>query len=578
MRDRLPTPLLGLLTALLLATVLARPAAAQDPDAPVDLGAYGAAVRFESGAGGVIAVEGDRRYADTIEIRTSRRGELVLINELSTQAYVEGLAEVPARWPMEALKAQAVAARTYAWYQARLGTFDRRGLGYDICATVACQVFHGREVVETPGVGQRWADAVAATDGEVLLFEDEPILARFFSTSGGHTMSNEEVFTNEGPRPYLKGVPDPYDEVSPLHRWQARFTREQLDMILAQGETLAAATPFADLTVREVPRAEDRLVVTGRDGTTAEVRVSEFRFFVSSVAPDLYPDRFPGSRSDGGQLPATLPSSRFDITIGENGVVFEGRGWGHGVGLSQYGALGQAEAGIAYADILASYYQGLRPATPGGLPERLRVGLDNDVTESIVLRSDRPFRVVASGEVITERGLGTWRMAPRADGSMGLLAPPGYGAPLIVAPTATTRVRPTTVEVVTLETVVNKPSELQLEVTDADGGSVLSRSLGIVGPGKQEVSWDLDDADGSPVSAGEYRARLVATDEDAVSAGEPATVTVTVPEIPADPPASVLSAAPPEEQGAFPAGALAVAGLLGLAVGGGLAAAVRVRA
>jgi stage II sporulation protein D len=567
MRDRRWSRLTAATVAAVLA--VAAPAAAQEaPDGPVDLGAYAGSVRFEGGASGILEVIEERRYADTLELRVHPGGH-VLVNELGIEAYVEGLAEVPASWPEEALKAQAVAARTYAWYQTRLGTFDRRGLGYDICATVACQVFHGRDVVETPGVGQRWADAVAATAGEVLTFDDRPILARFFSTSGGRTQPNEEVFPGEGPRPYLKGVEDPYDAASPLHRWQVRFSRDELDAILSRGEELGATVPFDDLHVRPVAGGEDRVVVTGRDGTRRDVGVSAFRFFVSDVAPELFPDRFPGPREDGGRLPATLPSSRFELTVTEDEVVVDGRGWGHGVGMSQYGALGQAQAGIGYGDILGHYYEGIRPSPDDGLPQRLRVGLDESVDEPVTVRADGPFRVVAGGREITDRALGTWRLVPRGDGTVGLVAPAGYGAPLVVAPTGTSRVRPLTVEQVRLETVVNKPSELTLEVTTGEGRPVLSRPLGIVEAGRHAAGWSLDDESGGPLPPGEYRARLVATDEEAASAGEPVTLTVVAPSIPATAAPSLLPAPDPLPATSPPLLLLGVAGLLGLAAGAG---------
>ncbi|MBW3658476.1 MAG: SpoIID/LytB domain-containing protein [Actinobacteria bacterium] len=568
MRDRLLRVLLG--AAVVLGGTV-HPAAAQDA-APVDLGVYGGSVRVEAGAEGVLEVAGDRRYADTIELRVNG-DDLVFINELSMEAYLEGLAEVPARWPEEALKAQAVAARTYAWNSIELGTFGRRGLGYDICATVACQVFHGRDVVEDT-FGDRWAAAVEATAGEVLTYEGRPILTRYSSSSGGRTQANEEVFPHEGPRPYLKSVEDPYDEVSPFHRWTTRFTREEFDALLSRGESLAAAVPVADASVRSVDGGEDQLVVVGRDGTRAEVGVSAFRFFASDHAPSVDPDRFPGPRADGGRLPATMPSSRFTIEVTDTEVVIEGRGFGHGVGMSQYGALGQAEAGIGYADILASYYQGIRPTTPDEVPSRVRVGLDDDVDEPMTISGDAPFRIVASGEVITERALGTWQLVPRTDGSVQLLGPPGYGVPLVVSPTTTPRLRPTTVELVSLETVVNKTSELAMEVIADDGRTILTRSLGTVAPGRQTATWDLDDGNGAPVPPGRYRARLVATDEDATSAGE--FVTLDLVGLEAAGPASSLL---PDLDAADTGGVALhlVAALLGLAVGGGVGIALRLR-
>ncbi|MDQ4131066.1 MAG: SpoIID/LytB domain-containing protein [Actinomycetota bacterium] len=177
----------------------------------VSLGAYGEPLLFEAPPGAALEVAGVGRYSETIEVRSAPDGRLVAINDVSLRTYLEGLAEMPTSWPMEALKAQAVAARTYAWYSILLGTF--RAQGYDLCAEVACQVFRGREPGETPG-GERWVQAVASTEGEVLLEGSAPILARYFSSSGGHTRDNEEVFPGEGPKPYLQGAPDPEDAVS----------------------------------------------------------------------------------------------------------------------------------------------------------------------------------------------------------------------------------------------------------------------------------------------------------------------------------------------------------------------------
>jgi SpoIID/LytB domain protein len=562
---RMREVVLAVLAGLVTLAGTAVPAGAQSAEgAPVDLGVYGGSVRFEVGPDGVLDVDGERRYADTVELRVSGR-QVVFVNELSIESYLEGLAEVPARWPEEALKAQIVAARTYAWRSIRQGTFGRRGLGYDICATVACQVFHGRDVVEGP-FGERWSAAVQATAGEVLTYEGRPILARYSSTSGGRTQANEEVFPNEGPYPYLKSVEDPHDEVSPFHRWTSRFTREEFDAVLARGGSLSRAVPVAEAGVRDVPGGEDQLVVVGRDGTSVEIGVSAFRFFLSDVAPRVSPDRFPGPRSDGTNLlPATMPSSRFDIEVTDDEVVIRGRGFGHGVGMSQYGALGQAEAGIGYADILAHYYQGLRPERPDDLPRRVRVGLEDDREEPMTVRAEAPFRIVASGQVLTERALGTWQLVPRGDGSIQLLGPPGYGVPLVVTPTTTPRTRATSVELVPVETVVNKTSELALEVTATDGRELLRRPLGVVEPGPQTATWDLEDADGRPVPPGEYRVRLVATDEDDTSAGEPAAIEV-VDLRPSGTAPSLLRDRPDDATGAGPA-PFALAAVLGIAVG-----------
>lgn len=492
----------------------ALPASAQ---APVDLGAYAGAIRFEAPPGATFDVSGDLegRYGETLEVRLGPDGDLTLVNDLSMRGYVEGIDEVPARWPEEALKAQAVAARTYAWYVARSNDYP----GYDICATVACQVFHGRGPVEQ-SLGTRWAAAVAATDGEVLMRGGEPILARYFSSSGGHTRDNEDVFVSEPPLPYLRGVPDPEDAVSPLHRWEVTFTRAELDAILARSDQLSAASPVADLTFVPADRGRpDRVRLVGVDGHRVDIDASRFRFTVSEVAPELFPDRFPSQRRDGRQLPMTLPSSRLTFTVTDHEVRVEGRGFGHGVGMSQYGAKGKAEAGQLYPDILAAYYGGLRSQRVDGLPRRVRVGLADGNTFS--LRADAPVRVLAGERLLTDRGLGTWTVRRRPDRTVQLLAPPGYGAPLVVTATTADDPEPIEVRVVTLETVVNKTSELVLVVRDPSGRELVRREVAIVAPGRHQVGWDLDLSDGTPLPPGPYDVTLHAVDEHGTVDGDP---------------------------------------------------------
>ncbi|HEX2026880.1 MAG TPA: SpoIID/LytB domain-containing protein [Nitriliruptorales bacterium] len=492
----------------------ALPASAQ---APVDLGAYAGPIRFEAPPGVTFDVSGDLdgRYGETLEVRLDPDGDLMLVNDVSMRGYVEGIAEVPARWPEEALKAQAVAARTYAWYVARSNDYP----GYDICATVACQVFRGRGPVEEPS-GTRWAAAVAATDGEVLTRGGGPILARYFSTSGGHTRDNEDVFVAEQPLPYLRGVADPEDAVSPLHHWEVTFTRAELDAIVERIDQLAAASPVAD--VMFVPGGSgrpDRVRLVAVEGPRVEVTASRFRSTVSEVAPELFPQRFPSQRPDGRPMPMTLPSSRLAFTVTDREVRVDGRGFGHGVGMSQYGAKGKADAGQLYPDILAAYYGGLRPQRADGVPARVRVGLAD--ASQFSLRADAPVRVLAGDRLLTERGLGTWTVQRRPDRTVQLIGPPGYGAPLVVTATTTDDPEPVEIRVVTLETVVNKTSELVLVVRDAAGRELLRRAVAIVAPGRHRTSWDLDGPDGTQLPPGPYDVALQAVDEHGTAGGDP---------------------------------------------------------
>jgi SpoIID/LytB domain protein len=381
------------LSAALAATALIAPAvAAETPGEPIARGGY----RLEVADGGTLTVADRGRYADTIEVLPTPDGALQVVNEVTLDTYIEGLGEMPAAWPMAALEAQAVAARTYAWYvEGRQYYRDALGLDFDICATTACQVYHGRAIVETPDVGTRWADAVAATAGTVLTHEDRPILARFFSSSGGASRANEDVFPSSGPRPYLVDVDDPHDAAtSPLARWQVRFTRAQMDAILAQGHTLQHAAPLAaaELVASDGSRT-DLVRLTRDDGHVVEIDAPTFRRWVSTVAPQLFPDSFPQRREDGGRMPATLPSSRLSFELTDDAVVIDGRGWGHGVGMSQYGAKGKAQDGWSHDRILSAYYPGATLGRPDHAPARVRVGLTWE-TSTATVTADRELRVV----------------------------------------------------------------------------------------------------------------------------------------------------------------------------------------
>ena len=511
--------------------VLAGPlAGAASADAPLRTSS---GVRFVAPDDALLEVSGiptARRFLDTIEL-LPRSGDVRVVNELGFDTYLYGLAEVPQSWPEAVLDAQVIAARTYAWRSVQRGTFR----DYDICATVACQVFRGAEVLLGTN-GDRWRDAVERTSGQVLLFEGEPILARYFSTSGGRTYANEEVFESSGPRPYLRAIADPFDALSPLHRWEVRFTREEFDTILAEGRTLNATVPLAAierLGPADDPKAEVR--VTGTDGTSVTLRAIVLRDFVSSRAAELFPDRFPPLRADGARaLPSTIPTTRYAFEVTDDEVIVHGLGWGHGVGMGQWGAHARALAGHSAEDILAAYYAGLTPVVDPALPARIRAGMGTarpDGDGVVTVRLTSPTQVRVGGTLVRPVSLGTWRI--EASGrSLVVLPPAGEQEPLRVSATAAWpgvtwgpgatlgSVHPGSDEATDLRVEVSRPGHLRLEVTDASGRVVVDRALGLVEQGVHWVRW-FHDAEGvDRVPAGRYRARLVVTDATGTSAGE----------------------------------------------------------
>ena len=495
-------------------------------------------LRFEVVDDARLEVDRGRRYLDTLELRIGGSGTM-LINELGMDDYVAGIAEMPADWPMEALKAQAVAARTYGWYVMNANVYE----GYDICATVSCQVFRGADVVTGSRSGDRWREAVDETSGQVLLdATGAPVLARYFSTSGGRTYANEEVFPSTGAHEHLVSIQDPYDEVSPYHRWTVRFSREEFDTLAARGERLSAVVPIDDverLGDADDPRAMIR--VTGASGETVEVGTGQFRDFLSRVAPDHFPGRFPPLRADGLRpLPSTVPTARYDVEVTDDEVVLHGQGWGHGVGMGQYGARARAAEGADYLDILAAYYNGLRPTETDEVPDRVRVGLST--RERLTIGADGPMRITADGEEVEASALGTWEVVREADG-WRLSAPDGHLEPVEVTATTHSEGAAPVDDAVTVEAEVNKPVRLTMEVRDDDGEIVLARDLGVVDAGNHVAVWRLDDAQGSLVPSGSYRIGLIG--EDHAGDRDGSAVEITLPLAPDDaPPADGRDAAP----------------------------------
>jgi len=164
----------------------------------------------------------DGLYRGAIEIRTEGSG-VTAINELDIDTYVRGVVagEMPSSWPLEALKAQAVTARTYA-----LATRKTTGL-FDQYPDTRSQVYRG-----VTGESVRSDAAVEQTAGRILTYGGVPAVTYFFSTSGGPTENVEYSFVGSLSKPWLVGVPDPYDTQSPYHRWKVNTSAASLDRAL----------------------------------------------------------------------------------------------------------------------------------------------------------------------------------------------------------------------------------------------------------------------------------------------------------------------------------------------------------
>jgi stage II sporulation protein D (peptidoglycan lytic transglycosylase) len=309
------------------------------------------------------------RFPGTLEIRRADDGTLSLTIALPFDRYLEGIAEVPSSWPSAALEAQAVAARSYALATTGWSGTDGDALGTAICATASCQVYRGIPIPPDPTY-RRWVRAVRRTDGLVLLSGGRPATTLYFSTSNGRTYANEDVF-GSAPLPYLRPVVEVDDEASPTSRWRARLPYADLTRFLRaaglwpRGRSIAAADAGAS-------------TVTFRGGgATRAIAADDLRDAVNTWAPCLEPASYPPP-VEGGRLPLTIPSHWLRFSAVDRALLVTGRGWGHGVGMVQWGAYGKARAGRSAAEILAFYYGGLTPRhhpEPGLIRVEVATGL-----------------------------------------------------------------------------------------------------------------------------------------------------------------------------------------------------------
>ena len=258
------------------------------------------------------------------------------LREMAMQDYLPGVvaAEMPAAFPEEALKAQAVAARTYALYCAASGKHS----GADVCTDPGCC----QAWADEPTLRERWGDeydawaekcraAVAATEGVYLSYEGAPVFAAFHAASAGATEDSGRVWEA---RPYLRSVPSP-ESADTVPNFVTTLRCSALDL----RDTLLSARPEADLTgapeswLGELTRDESGRVDTLTLGGVP-FRGTELRRLFS------------------------LRSAAFTLDWTGDGFLFTVTGSGHGVGMSQYGAAVMAEEGALYPEILAHYYPG----------------------------------------------------------------------------------------------------------------------------------------------------------------------------------------------------------------------------
>jgi stage II sporulation protein D len=456
-------------------------------------------------------------FFGTLELKSASDG-LVLVNRLPLEQYLLGLNEVPTDWPLEALKAQAVAARTYALHgltQPRAGAADL--YGFDICASVECQVFSGAAVVETLE-GRRWQQAVESTEGEVVLYDGRPILARYHSTSGGRTLENSKVFTDEPSYPYLRPVPSRAEKRAPLYRWTVRFRLTDLQAILERaGWWTHARGRLASVSTRKSSSGwhYPDVVMKGSRGYLIKT-AQEFRETLATLAPQMYPDKYPSpAKTSSGALPETLPSNRFEIVTREENVVVRGRGWGHGVGMSQWGARGLAERGKTHDEILEHYYTGVTVKRVAAPQATIDVGVKWGMP-SVAVHGD--FEIVdGRGRTIVENALGTWIFHTAGPGAISIDPPEGRGVRLEVGVVRSPE-RVAAGKTADIVVALTKPAHVWTVTRGPEDRKAEDRQ--VRNAGKQPVSWR------APLEPGTYEVRIEASSGPRRRQSEPVEILV----------------------------------------------------
>ncbi len=274
-----------------------------------------------------IAVNG-KKYRGTVEIISADKG-LLVVNELPLEEYLIGLinCEISSQWPMEAIKAQAVIARSYAIYQREA----RKNAVYQLESTVMDQVYDGCDIEDS-----RAARGVRETAGEVLTYDNKVIQAFYHSNCGGHTEASENVWGIS--LPYLRGVDCIYCMKAPSVKWEQSLPLKRIESLLRE-----SGYQVSDL--REI-----RAGKKNRSGRVTDVTLisAKGRLVISAV----------NLRKAVGF--SVIKSTNFDIRTTGDDVLFTGIGNGHGVGLCQWGAKQRALEGFDYREILTYYYPGTR--------------------------------------------------------------------------------------------------------------------------------------------------------------------------------------------------------------------------
>ena len=313
-------------------------------------------------------------------------GDITVVNILPLHDYVKGVIpyEMSASWPAEALKAQAMCAKSYA-----LANINKhKKYGFDICNSTDCQVYRGTKLAT------EFSDAcVDSTYGKYLTYDGKDITPFYHSSNGGYTENSENVWNTA--IPYLRAVADPYEDLSRATNGIWSFTLELSDVPEILKEKGYKVSSITDVYIDKFTDAGNvyRIVFVDSDGSKLSFEKEKARTILNSSSKNIYTYSLRYNIyskvslfAKGAWGTAASPQTMYAIGAGKNvktalaaggglsvrtaagvqtaqsvssGLVLEGRGWGHNVGMSQYGAKGMAEKGFTYEQILKHYFTGV---------------------------------------------------------------------------------------------------------------------------------------------------------------------------------------------------------------------------
>lgn len=271
-----------------------------------------------------------RRFRGHVTILAGPDQTLNVINVVELDQYIKGVLyhEISHKWPIEAIKAQAVAARSYAVYA--MG--QNKGREFDVTNDIYSQVYGGRNSER-----YRTGLAVDETKGQVLTYNGKILPAFFHATCGGVTESASEIWNID--LPPLRGELCPYCKNSPHMHWKKNFRLKDIQTKLnANGHKIGLIEKI-EIIQRNASDRIRTLKVTSREGKTITMSGKDFR---NIVGPNI------------------IRSNSYEIVMRGYYVDFYGRGWGHGVGFCQWGAYGMAQLHFDYKTILRHYYPGVQ--------------------------------------------------------------------------------------------------------------------------------------------------------------------------------------------------------------------------